>query len=75
MDIYANFGERLKAAREARGVSKSELERRSGITKSLIRRYEKGEILPMLYNAILLARSIDVSLDYLVGLSDTMDLS
>lgn len=42
-DLTAAWGRRLTAARQARGLSIGELARRTGIHKSQLARFEKGE--------------------------------
>lgn len=38
--------------------------------KDAVRRYEKGEAEPKLSSAIAIAKTLNISLDYLTGLSD-----
>lgn len=70
------FGERLKELREERGLSmdmlvydlnhKFDIE----INKSNISRWENGTVDPTLTNARCLSLYFDVSLDYMIGLTD-----
>ena len=64
------FGTRLKALREAKGMSKAELARRSGLSANMIGHYEREAHEPALWSLICLADTFKVSLDYLVGRSD-----
>lgn len=59
------FAGRLLSVRLYRGWSLSELADKSGISKSLIHKYENGTA-PGLGNLALLAQALGTSLDYLV---------
>ena len=64
------FPERLRAAREKKGWSISELARRSGVSASNIARIESGEgtVGPGLYIAMELCRTLEISMKELTGL-------
>jgi len=63
-------GDRLKATREANGLSQRELARLCGIAANQIFRYENGKgDISGTYLAII-AKKLGVSADYLLGLSD-----
>ncbi len=61
---------RLKELREERQLSQDGLALKLNVSQSTISAYEVGERTPDLKTSILIARFFDVSLDYLVGLSD-----
>lgn len=63
-------GERLKRARELSGISQRELASRVGLGEQQVYRYEREVSDPYLSNVIPIAKELNVSLDYLVGLSD-----
>ena len=63
------FGERLKQARLDRHLSQSALAQQLGIGRSTLVEYESGATVPSLAVAIRLAESLNVSLDWLCGLS------
>lgn len=76
-------GKRLRKARELRGLSQVEAAKLAGIGVGQYNHYETGLMgdtlrttpyLPTLTNARRLACALDVSLDWLVGLSDQMEL-
>ena len=46
--MFADLGRTLRALRESRGFSQSELARRAGVGKSQISKYERGKELPQL---------------------------
>lgn len=65
--IKENFSLRLKKALEMRGVSQSELSKRTGINKSSISTYLKGEYKAKQDKVDLIARALDVSPAWLMG--------
>jgi transcriptional regulator with XRE-family HTH domain len=67
------FGERLQQARQARGLSQSEIARRLGMPRQQINNYEKGRFDPGLDIAGRIADVLEVSLDFLTGRSDEME--
>ncbi len=65
------FGERLKAAREMRGLSCPQLADQAGVDRSGIYNYEnKHSLWPTSYNLVLIADVLNVSTDYLLGRTD-----
>lgn len=64
------FGERLKQARKAKGLSVMELAERAGLTIGSIYRYESDDGGPTLFNVFCLAEELGVSIDWLVGRTD-----
>lgn len=63
-------GTRIRAARENKGYSQRELARLLGIGINQINRYEVGAHDPSSTMLTIIAEALDVSTDYLVGLSD-----
>ena len=63
------FGARLKQSRLDHHLSQSALARQLGIGRSTLVEYESGATVPSLVVAIRLAESLNVSLDWLCGLS------
>lgn len=65
------FGERLKEARNKKGLTQQELSEMTGISKIMISSYEnpnsKNGKNPTLSNVYLLANALDVSIDFLCG--------
>lgn len=66
----SEFPERLKAARELRGLNQMELAEKSGFQPSAISRFETGAAKPSFDNLRRLAAALRVSTDYLLGLVD-----
>jgi transcriptional regulator with XRE-family HTH domain len=62
--------ERLKEARMRRGMNQRELADLCGFSDVQLSRYETGRMQPALENLELIARHLQVSIDYLLNLSD-----
>ena len=67
--------ERIRSARKAYGLTISELASLIGTTEKTVSRYENDQSKPDTYNLIQLACIFDLSVDYLLGLSDNADIS
>lgn len=61
---------RFKALRELNGFSQVELGNRLGVTQQSVFAWEHGKATPQIQTAITLSQLYNVSLDYLMGLSD-----
>jgi transcriptional regulator with XRE-family HTH domain len=61
---------RLKELRLQRGLSQRELAKQSRIHRTAIAKFEKGERSPRAASLIRLADTLQVSIDYLIDLSD-----
>lgn len=68
------FPDRLKAAREHRGLSQGELSKRTGLQASAISHFENQQRKPSFDNLRRLADALDVTTDYLVGRVDDFKL-
>lgn len=64
---------RLKELRESKGLTQVDLAQLMDVVPRQYQRYERGEHEPKLSGWIFLADFYRVSLDYLVGRSDTND--
>lgn len=64
------FGERLLLMRVQRGLSQVELGERIGLGENAIWRYETGKTEPKGEIIARIARELDVSTDYLLGMTD-----
>ena len=69
------FAERLRAARELRKMSQSELADESGLLPSAISHFETGRRSPSFANLKVLSDALKVTTDYLIGRSDEMHVS
>lgn len=63
----AVFPDRLRCAREYRGLTQGELAERAGLQPSAISHFETGARKPSFDNLRLLADTLDVATDYLLG--------
>ena len=61
------FPQRLQKLRERKRISRRVLSELCGLSKNAISRYERGERVPSLEDAAVIAAYFDVSLDYLYG--------
>lgn len=66
------FAQRLKTAREYRNHSQASLAELINVAPQQIYRLETGKHTPSSDTVILLAQALDVSADFLLGLSDDM---
>ncbi len=64
------FPERLKQLREARGISQATVSKELGVSRYTVYSYEKGKTEPTLDGLAILANYFDVTVDYLLGLTD-----
>jgi transcriptional regulator with XRE-family HTH domain len=65
-DLLAQFGSRLTAVREARGLSQKQLAAKLRISVSTLSRHERGEASPRFQELVALRAFLGVSLDFLV---------
>lgn len=65
--LQNEFPERLRKLRERNRMSRAVLSELTGLSKSMISKYERGERQPTLEPLRELADFFDVSIDYLVG--------
>lgn len=66
-----DFATRLTLLRKDMGLTQAELAKKTGISRSVLASYEATGKTPTLERMILLAKFFNVSLDYLVGISDS----
>ncbi|MGN0664790.1 MAG: helix-turn-helix domain-containing protein [Negativibacillus sp.] len=69
------FGAKLKQLREARKMTQQQLADKLELTKSSVSAYENSAKYPSIEVLIRIATIFDVSADYLLGLSDNMDVN
>ena len=65
-----NFNERLKEIRLKRELTQEELAQKINISSSSISLYERGDREPNLTTLINISKTLNVSTDYLLGLTD-----
>lgn len=66
-----NFAERLTEVIEHSSLTQSEIAEKLNVNKATITNYKKGKIFPSLETFYELCLILDVSADYLLGLTDT----
>nr|WP_284731833.1 helix-turn-helix transcriptional regulator [Mesorhizobium sp. dw_380] len=66
------FGDRLVAAREARGLNQTELAKEAGLQPAAIGHFERNRRKPSFANVRALAKALKVSADYLLGRTQDM---
>ncbi|MBZ9731322.1 helix-turn-helix transcriptional regulator [Salegentibacter sp. JZCK2] len=64
------FSERLLSTRKKKKISQDELAKQIGAHAPVIGRYERDEVKPSIETTFKIAKALEVSLDYLTGLSD-----
>lgn len=67
------FGTRLADARQARGLSQSELAKLAGLQPAAIGHFERDRRKPSFANVRALAKALNISSDYLLGRSSSME--
>jgi len=70
MGFADQFADRLATVRKERGFSQAQVRQRLELKGDAYGRYERGEVKPSIEMAAQIAQALDVSLDYLVGLTD-----
>ena len=67
MNISEIFSKKLKQCRSDKNLTQRQVAEMSGVTPATISAYEKGVKNPSFESAVLLANTLDVSLDWLCG--------
>lgn len=75
INIFEDFGERLRKLRVAAGLTQAELGSRINRGITSVSKYESGAMKPTLETAIDLAFQLNVSLDELFGYENKSDVS
>lgn len=68
MELF--FAQRLKELRKEKELTQAELSKKLGYGYTAIANYESGRNEPSLADLITICRILDVSSDYLIGISD-----
>lgn len=71
------FGERLRQLRKQKNLTQKQLAELVGVTNSIISFYEVGDRMPSPEMIVKLAKALNVSTDYLLGMNknETIDIS
>ena len=70
-----SIAEKIKLLREKSGLTQSELARRLGLSRSSVNAWEMGLSVPSTQYVVELAKTFNVSTDYLLGMDDTSNIS
>lgn len=62
-----NIGDKIAALRKEKNLFQTDLGKAAGVSREIIGRYERNEILPSIEVAAKIADVLEVSLDYLAG--------
>lgn len=65
----SDFATRLRELRHSQNLTQAQLAEKVGICQITISRYENGDK-PLYAKAVFLARFFDVSIDYIMGITD-----
>lgn len=68
------FGDKLKTLRKSKKLTQAELADKLEISKSSVTSYEQGRIYPSLEIFSKICETLDVSSDYLLGISDELPI-
>ena len=66
-----DFGDRITLVRKQNKLSQNELGKLADVSGDIVGKYERNEMKPSIETARRLANALNVTLDYLVGDSDT----
>ena len=69
------LGARIRAARVARNWAQADVAKRIGQSEATVSEWEREASLPGTLSLLALAETLEVSADWLLGLSDTQELS
>ncbi|QMU64615.1 MAG: helix-turn-helix domain-containing protein [Flavobacteriaceae bacterium] len=67
-----DFGSKITLVRKQKKLSQSELGKLANVSGDIVGKYERNEMKPSIDTAHRLANALNVTLDYLVGDSDTV---
>ena len=67
-----DFGNKVAQLRKEKDLSRDELGEKVGTSGAIVGRYERGDMKPSIEIAAKIAEALDVSLDFLMGLSSDL---
>lgn len=70
MDKYNTLGERIRLARQKKGLSQAELAKELNCTQGALSQYERGAREPGLSDLVNIANALNTTTDYLLGCTD-----
>lgn len=72
-NMRGDFMKNIKLIRVTNDYTQLKVQMETGISQSMLSKYENGELLPTTENLIILADFYNTSLDYLMDLTDTKE--
>lgn len=63
-----NYGERIKEARKAKGLTQTEAANKIGVIQQAWQRLESGKLDPRMSTIVSICKVLDISADWLLGL-------
>jgi len=70
--MSTDFGNKIVQLRKEKDLSRDELGEKIGTSGAIVGRYERGDMKPSIEIAAKIAEALDVSLDFLMGLSSEL---
>jgi len=70
--MSTDFGNKVAQLRKEKDFSRDELGEKIGTSGAIVGRYERGDMKPSIEIAAKIAEALDVSLDFLMGLSSEL---
>jgi transcriptional regulator with XRE-family HTH domain len=70
--MSADFGNRMAQLRKEKDLSRDELGEKIGTSGAIVGRYERNDMKPSIEIAAKIAEALEVSFDYLVGISSEL---
>jgi transcriptional regulator with XRE-family HTH domain len=67
-----NIGDKITTLRKQKDMSQTDLGKAVGVSREIIGRYERNEVLPSIEVAAKIANALEVSLDFLAGNTDQL---
>jgi transcriptional regulator with XRE-family HTH domain len=67
MPFNMNIGHKITELRKQKNLSQTDFAKNVGVSREMIGRYERDEVMPSIEVAAKIAGALEVSLDYLVG--------
>ena len=71
-NLFMKFTERFNEAIKISGKSQSQIAKEIKVCKQCVSDYKSGKTFPSLETLYLICKSLDVSADYLLGVSDEL---
>ena len=62
-----NIGDKITTLRKQKNLSQTDLGKAAGVSREILGRYERNEVMPSIEVAAKIANVLEVSLDYLAG--------